>query len=173
MQASPSARVALMIIIQCQKVEIALTWMLETKLAAKRKLSAGTLVIATPIMSIQPNVIPKRVTMQLKRSARVTLTTIIIQCQRVEIAWTFLSSFQQRKPIITTVESLVTKHEKYANARHRKQLIVFAMTNVYPDVINSESEEGEAIWRFKFYSNSNWAIYMKYLSITNKLGKFI
>ena len=66
---------------------------------------------------------------------------VIIQCQKVEIARTFLSSFQQRPPITNGMDPFAENHELYANAI----LIVNATTNVYPDVL-CESEEGEAVW---------------------------
>ena len=104
------------IIILCQKVEIALTWKQEqpvvTKdsqpVATKRKLYAGTLVLATTTMSIQPNVIPKRATMQASLTASVTLTAIITRCQKVEIALTCLSICQQHTAITTGLESAAT-----------------------------------------------------------------
>ena len=117
MQASPFACVTLSKNVRCQKVEIALN-STTNSVATKRKLYAGTFVIATTIMSIQPNVTPKGVTMQPSPSACVALTAmaIIIRCQKVEIAWTFLSSLQQHPPITTGLDTLATQHELCANA---------------------------------------------------------
>ena len=114
--------------------------------------SAETLVIATSMLiqyiSLHGNVTPKRATMQPNPSASVALTAnaITFRCQKVEIAWTFLSSFQQHPPIPTGLDSVATKHELYANAIGRMGFIVSAMMNVYPDVNISESEEGDGVW---------------------------
>ena len=84
--------------------------------------------------------------MQPNHSACVALTAkaIIFRCQKVEIAWTFLSTFQQHPHITTGLDSLATQHEMYANAQHSQRLIVSAKMNVYPDVNPSESEGARA-----------------------------
>ena len=108
-------------------------------IATKRTLYAGTLVLATNFMSIQPNVTPKSVTMHTSPSACVTLTAVIIRCQKVEIAWTILVTFQQHPSISTGLDPLATKHEMCANAWYRwgkRRRNVRATTNVYPDVLS-------------------------------------
>ena len=113
--------------------------------------------------------------MQPNHSACVALTAkaIIFRCQKVEIAWTLLSTFQQRPAITTGLDSLATQHEMYANAQHSQRLIVSANMNVYPDVNPSESEGARAFGDSNFILIQIGRIYIKYLSITNKMGKFI
>ena len=115
MQASPSACVTLSKNVRCQKVEIALN-STTNSVATKRKLYAGTFVIATTL-------------------------------------------FQQHPPITTGLDSVATKHELCANAWHFLPVVV-ATTNDFIEDTHldvDESEEGESVWGFKFYSNSNWA----------------
>ena len=123
MKPSPFVSVALMalamIIIIYQKVEIALNWKQHTAtgvrnlVARKCEHYAGTLVLATTNMSSQPNVFPKRATMSPPNHS-VSVARIIIQCQKVEIAWRFLNSCQHHPP--TGLDPVVCKCELYANA---------------------------------------------------------
>ena len=83
--------------------------------------------------------------MQPSPSASVALRVIITRCQEVEIAWTFLRSFQRHPPKATGLDPLATNRELYANARHMEGFNVSARTNVKITDVTSESEEGETV----------------------------